>query len=184
MLPIYLRNLAKRTLAKKKHVNLAVFGPGHGSPYFEKRQLTVNTIREQFPDIQIKFYMIDDLLDPVTSYEDYVARLLPEEIRQIEWADIILLLVTHHRLTAFVEFILAREAERVIGEPMMSKCAIAIFGDVLNAVPSVWAYEARRLLDGNPDRIITFANDDLKSCRVATDMGVELFERVAIERWG
>jgi hypothetical protein len=86
-------------------------------------------------------------------------------------------------LTAFVEFILAREAEREIGEPMMSKCAIAIFGEVLDNIPSFWAYEARRLLDGSPDRIITFTNADLDACRVAKDIGLELFERVAIERW-
>jgi hypothetical protein len=160
-----------------------VFGPGKGNPYFEKRQLAADTIRQHFPGVQVTFYMIDDLLDPVTSYEDYVTRLFPEEIRQIEWADVIILLVTHHRLTAFVEFVLAQEAEHESGEPMMAKCAIAIFTDVLSNIPSMWAYEARRLLDGNPDRIVTFVTADLDSCRVAKDVALELFERVVIERW-
>jgi hypothetical protein len=39
------------------------------------------------------------------------------------------------------------------------------------------------LLEGDADRILRFRHSDLLSCRVASDIGVELFERVAIERW-
>ena len=183
MLPIHFRKLARIALAKKKKVNLAVFGPGKGSPYFEKRGLAVETICNQFPDVEINFYMIDDLVGPVGSYNDYVGKLLPEELRQIEWADVILHLVTHHRLTALIEFILAREAERDTGEPMMAKCGIVILDEVLSSLPSLWAHEARRLLNGNPDRIIVFDAADLDSCRVAKERALELFERIAVERW-
>jgi len=58
-------------------------------------------------------------------------------------------------------------------------CSVFHDGEVV----ITWAYEARRLLDGNPDRIITFTNGDLTSCRVAKDIGLELFERIALERW-
>lgn len=67
----------------------------------------------------------------------------------------------------------------------MGKCAIAILDETVQDLPPVWAYEARRLLEGDADRIlIKFNRDDLLSCRLDRDLGVELFERVAIERWG
>ena len=185
MLPDNLRNIARQAILQRKTVNLAIFGPGRQSPFFEKREAVLSAVRDEHPGAIINFYMIDDLVSPSESYEDYLKRVRPVEIEQIEWADVILFLLTHHRLTALVEYILVRDLDPNLDEKPYDKCGLALSKDL--EVSPLWVYEAKRTLQakglGGADRIIEFSADDLNTCHVAKDVAVELFQRVAIDRW-
>jgi hypothetical protein len=181
MLPDYLRNLVREIVRERGSVNLAIFGPGKGSPFFEKRRSVFELLQRQHPDADINFYMIDDIEPPAADFEDYLRRVRPAEIEQVKWADIIIFIFTHHKLTAFVEFLLVLDHEKESGQRFFDRCGLAV-ADSLE-VSSLWFYEAKRACQGRSDRIIQFSQDDLQSCRVATDFAVDLFERIVLERW-
>lgn len=181
MLPNYLREVAREIVRERGAINLAVFGPGKDSPFFEKRKSIFELLQKEHPDVRINFYMIDDIEPPARDYEDYVKRVRPVEIEQVKWADVILFLFTHHKLTAFVEFILIHDHEKESGQRLFDRCGLAVIDSL--EVSSLWFYEAKRFCQGRSDRIIPFSQADLESCRVASDVAIDLFERVALERW-
>ena len=45
-------------------------------------------------------------------------------------------------------------------------------------ISKMWISEARRLLRKGPGRVIPFNQDQLESCKVASEISLELFERV------
>jgi hypothetical protein len=185
MLPDNLRKIARQTILNRKTVNLAVFGPGRKSPFFEKREAICQAVRDEHPGTLINFYMVDDRVQPSKNYEDYLDRVRPAEIEQIDWADVILFLVTHHRLTALVEYILVRDLHSESDKKPYDKCGLALSRDL--EVSPLWVYEAKRTLQmkgpAGTERIIEFTADDLNTCHVAKDLAVELFQRVVIDRW-
>lgn len=180
MLPPHLRALARRITRTSGPIKLAVFGPGKGAPHHDKRTEAVAAIRSEYGATNVEFYMIDDLMDPIGSYEEYIAKLYPMEKEQLEWADVIIFLLTHHRLTALVEFYLAAELDRESKRPILDKCALAISKN-LERSPN-WLFDAQRLLNGGSGRIAFFDDQDLSHCRVAKVIALELFESVILER--
>lgn len=181
MLPDFLRGAARQIARDRKVIKLAVFGPGKGSQFFEKRTAIYEAIKREHSDVNIDFYMIDEREPPTKDYEDYIARVRPVEIEQIEWADIILFLFTHHRLSAFVELILVQDHERKTGQLLFDKCALAVLDSLETS--SLWHHEAKYFCRGCSERFHQFENTDLISCRVASDIALELFQRVVLERW-
>ena len=171
---------ANRLLLDRRSVNLAVFGPGLRRPFYEKRLQAVEAIRSRFSDVQINYDPIDERVPQSSSYEDYPA-LRKEEIDQIRWADVILILINHHKLTAIAEVSLCREAESA-SHQCMRKVGIVALGNL--QISGITLNEWQWQLGGKPQRIGRFTKADLEACRVAREMLVDMFTTIVVELWG
>lgn len=175
------RRKVHRVLGARQCVKLAVFGPGKGRPFYEKRLAAVDAIRREFPEVEISYDPIDERVPQSSKYEDYPT-LRNEEIRQVLWADIILILINHHRLTAITEVALCREAGLEDGQTCMRKVGIAAVEEL--EISSVTFNEWQWQLGGEPQRIRRFAQPALDECRVARELLVDMFMNIAVELWG
>lgn len=183
MLPSALREYARRLAKEHSPVRLAVLGPGIGSPFFEKREQAASCIKAEFGSANINYQILDRQQDPVASADDWNRRLRLEEIAHLEWAHVILFLFTHHMLTAFTEFQILMDLRfKLSGVDPFAKCGLVILDSL--EVSRIWELEAKRLCDGSTGRVRVCSQKDLDACCVASQVCVDLFARVMLERFG
>lgn len=158
-----------RQLARNQRLAILVWGPGEGSPGYEKRLQIRDELSKIFPSADVAFSE-DRELEDIADYAK--GQLLQEAIHALA-ADVVLILAMSRGSELELDhFIPTYSWFRDKAYVFLKKRYVAsngLVGTVLDKLTT--------------DQVQGFSEEDFASCRLAKQMSVEVVDSVAMEKY-